>query len=104
MTPMNEKRRAAKNVIALLKRRGIEVETINLNFNRPVITISNQTLEMMNESSLIKSSHPNEQKLIRSTRYKGCVVNWEMNDTTEAAFQLVIAFKSIFLTKALFCN
>lgn len=88
MTPMNEKRRAAKNVIELLERRGIEVDTINLNFNRPVITISNPTLEMMNESSLIKSSHQNEQKLIRSTRYKGCVVNWKVTQPAEYCFQL----------------
>ncbi|XDF79237.1 hypothetical protein AAFX60_018945 [Aliivibrio fischeri] len=97
MTPMNEKRRAAKNVIELLERKGMDVHTINLNFNRPVITISNPSCELMMQSSLIKSAHQNEQKLIRTTRYKGCIVNWKTDETKEAMFQFALTLKDIFI-------
>ncbi|MGR6833617.1 hypothetical protein [Aliivibrio wodanis] len=90
MIPMNEKCRAAKNAVEMLRRMGCEVMAFNLNFNRPVITISNPIRDLMLSSSLIKSSHKKEQKLIRITRYKGCVVTWESSQTTEAMIKFIL--------------
>ncbi len=73
---LNERRRAARNAIALLEKAGCEVLGFNINHERPVIYINFPSERLIQAAIELSERINGTTKETYLSRFNGCIVRW----------------------------